>query len=344
MENLLEAGIRFIQFLQGLGDWLTGPMQLFSFLGTEQFFLLVMPALYWCLDAGIGLRIGLMLLVSNGLNAVFKLLFQGPRPYFYSPSVEALSSETSFGAPSGHAQNAAAVWGLLSALAGRRRQDLRSAIWVGILLLIFLIGLSRLYLAVHFPQDVLLGWLIGGLLVWGFLKLEKPFAARIERQGLGSRLVIAFGASLLLLLLGSVARLSLGAWTVPSVWLANIAQAGSDLAAPEPLALSGIVSNAGALFGLAAGAAWLGTQGGFSAGGSLLQRLLRFPIGIAGVLVFWYLLGEALPRGELLIPYGLRYLRYALTGFWMSGLAPLLFMRLRLAGRPVDQAPALQVR
>jgi hypothetical protein len=92
-----------------------------------------------------------------------------------------------------------------------------------------------------------------------------------------------------------------------------------------------LVSNAGVFFGLAAGWLLLQTKGGFDAGGSWWKRLARFPIGLAGVFVLWYGLGAIFPRGEFLLSYGLRYLRYALVGFWISAPAPWIFIRLGLA-------------
>ena len=45
MQTILDLGIRMITALQGLGNWLTPPMQFFTFLGTEDFFALVLPVL-----------------------------------------------------------------------------------------------------------------------------------------------------------------------------------------------------------------------------------------------------------------------------------------------------------
>jgi membrane-associated phospholipid phosphatase len=325
-ENLLDAGIAFILFLQSLGDWLIAPMEFFSFLGQEEFFLLVMPALYWCLDAGLGLRAAVMLMVSNGLNEIFKLVFRGPRPYFYTSQVRALSSETSFGIPSGHAQNAAALWGLLAA---RLRSRLA---WTAAILVIFLIGLSRVFLAVHFPTDVLLGWLIGGLLIWAFYWLEAAFLPRLLARPVRSQVIAVFMASMLLILMGGLVRLGFGAWTLPDRWAENALQAGPEIEMPDPLAISGLFTNAGGLFGVAAGAILLKhNRGGFDARGVWWKRLLRYPIGLAGVLLLWFGLGMLFPRGELLLPYLLRYLRYALVGLWVIALAPALFIRLGLA-------------
>ena len=58
MQIILDFSIRFIAGLQGLGSWLTLPMEFFSFLGTEEFYLLVLPVIYWCVDSNLGMRAG----------------------------------------------------------------------------------------------------------------------------------------------------------------------------------------------------------------------------------------------------------------------------------------------
>jgi hypothetical protein len=301
-----------------------------------------MPAVYWSLNAGIGLGIGVMLLISNGLSQVLKFVFRSPRPYWYSPQVRALSGEPTFGIPSSHALTSAAVWGLFAALATRRWPKFRWIAWGTAILLAFVIGSSRLFLGVHFPQDVFFGWIAGAMLVWGFLKLEPLVKTRLLEQPFPNQLVIILACSLAMVLLGAVARLSLMGWTIPSEWLKYSALAGPEVAGPNPLELSGTISNAGALLGLAAGALWLRQRGGYDAQGSLLHRLLRYPIGLLGILLIWYGLGAVFPRGELLLPYLLRYLRYTLVGLWISALAPMVFMWSGLAERKAgERRPAL---
>jgi hypothetical protein len=88
-------------------------MQFFSFLGTEEFFLFFLPFLYWCVDVRLGVRVGVMLSLSNSVNGFFKLAFHQPRPYWLSTQVLPGVSETSYGIPSGHAQHAATIWGVV---------------------------------------------------------------------------------------------------------------------------------------------------------------------------------------------------------------------------------------
>jgi hypothetical protein len=203
--------------------------------------------------------------------------------------------------------------------------------WGVALAVMFLIGLSRMVLGVHFPSDVLLGWLIGALLLWTILAFERPLINWLKRFNLSQKIGLAFITSLLVIGLGFLVRLLIGDWSLPPEWVANAALADPGGEPIDPLGISGLVSNAGAFFGLAAGGIWLFSNGGFNAGGPSLQRLLRFVIGLLGVMLIWGGLGQIFPDGETFIPLMLRYLRYGLVGLWITALAPWLFMRLRLA-------------
>jgi hypothetical protein len=66
--------------------------------------------------------------------------------------------------------------------------------------------------------------------------------------------------------------------------------------------------------------------------GPWLKRLLRYFLGLIGVLILYLGLGSLFPDSEMFISYSIRYIRYALIGFWISGFAPWLFIKLKLAG------------
>lgn len=318
MQNIIDFGIRFIAGLQALGDWQTLPMKFFSFLGTEEFYMLVLPVLYWCVSAGLGMRVAVILMLSGAFNDAFKLFFHGPRPYWVSADVKGLAAETSFGVPSGHAQNATAVWGIMAAWIKK------GWAWIAALLIIFFIGISRLYLGVHFPHDVLTGWLIGLLLLWLTLRFWDPVTAWVKKQTPGRQVLVAFLSSLGLLLLPVIAY----AWTKASGW-----QAPQEWAsyATESVTLDGAFTTAGTLFGLLVGAAWMAWLGGFQEKGVWWKLVLRYLLGVAGVLAIRYGLKFIFPEGETLLAWSLRYVRYACIGFWMTGGAPWTFLKLKLA-------------
>ena len=326
MDTNLIPWIQINLFLQSLGEGLVGIMEFFSFLGTEEFYLIVAPAILWCFNSDLGLRLGLMLMTSGSINSILKLAFHAPRPYWVDREVVGYAAETSFGVPSGHAQNAVVVWGGIAAWINK------TWAWIAALLIIFFISFSRMYLGVHFAFDVLVGWLVGGLLLWAWLKYETRFLARYNQAPVTNQILLALIFSLSLILVGALIRLALINWTIPPLWLELSARANVDEPI-APLALSGLISTAAAFFGLALGGILLHRQGGLDAGGPVLLRLLRYIVGLVGVLVLWFGLGLIFPRGEQILPYLLRYVRYSLIGLWISGLAPLIFIRLNLARR-----------
>jgi membrane-associated phospholipid phosphatase len=322
MQPILSFGIRFIVALQGLGAWQALPMKLFSFLGTEDFFMLVLPILYWCVDSLLGLRVVIILLLSATINEAFKLAFHAPRPYWYSPSVRGLAEETSFGIPSNHAQSAFVVWGLLAAYLRKWWG------WLVAVMLILLIGLSRLYLGVHFPQDVLLGWLVGGLILWLALLFWNPLAAWAKKQKADRQSLTGFLASLAVFLLPLIPFIWLRAsnWLPPQDWSAF---------ATKAISLQDSATSAGLLFGIFVGLIWHSRQGGFQTRGPWWQLVVRYLLGVAGVLVIRYGLKLIFPEGETVLAYFLRYLRYTLIGLWVTGGAPWTFIRLRLAEKRI---------
>lgn len=320
-----DLGINIVIYIQNLGGWLSGPMNFFSFLGTTEFYLFIMPLLYWCLDTSLGIRVGLILLLSSGINTILKLAFHTPRPFWFSRQVEGYAFESSFGLPSGHAQNSAAVFGLIAATVKKRW------VWVLSLALIFLIGISRLYLAVHFPQDVILGWIIGFALVWAFLRLENPVIDWLEKRSLSMRILSVLVVSLVVLFLGVLVKAMLTDWQIPTTWVENARLAFPLEELIEPLDFSSLLTSMGAFFGFAAGAIWLSARGGFNARGSWVKRALRFLIGFVGVAILYLGLGAVIPDQENFVGYFLHYIEFALIGLWISAIAPLVFLRLKLA-------------
>ncbi len=335
MQIFIDRGIAFIIALQGsVGDWFIAPMRFFSYFGNEEFFLLVLPLIYWSIDSALGLRVGFILVTSNLFNYVGKLIFAGPRPYWVSSHVRALwLSETSFGVPSGHSQIPMTVWGMFAAYAKR------AWVWVVALVIIFLIGFSRMYLGVHFPHDVFFGWLIGAVILWAFVYFWEPVSEWVGKKTLVQQVLLAFVVSLLFIALGYGTWVFRSGYQIPETWVSNALLAGAE--EPDPVDANSTFTSAGTLFGLAAGAAWIISLGGYqvsSGVGSLTRdplgkRSIRYVIGLVGVLILYMGLGAVFPRGDGFIFYLLRYIRYLLIGFWVAGGAPWIFVRFKLAER-----------
>jgi membrane-associated phospholipid phosphatase len=332
MESLWSAGIAMIVWLQSLGPGLTTPMKLLTFLGKVEFYLLLMPALYWCWDSRKGLRLGVLLMLSGGLNEALKIAFHQPRPFWVSSTVEALSVETTFGLPSGHAQQAVCVLGWLS------HQKRRAWAWGLAGLLVVLISFSRAYLGVHFPHSLLIGSVVGAVLLWAFVRWEPRASAWLVGRSLAEQLWVALLGSLTLLGLSVVALAYLRGWSVPAAWTrAALEKTGEPIEALTP---SYALMSAGVLFGMGAGAAWLQHCGGFSAGGTTLRRVLRYVVGMAVVAVLWFGLESLLPQDAGPVVLVLRYLHASLVGFWVAGGAPRVFGELGLADESSDRKTA----
>jgi undecaprenyl-diphosphatase len=98
-------------------------------------------------------------------STLLKDLFQRPRPEIV-PHL-AYASNTSF--PSGHSMMSAVTYLTLAALLARshKRKSIKAFFLLVAALLCFMVGLSRVYLGVHWPTDVLAGWTAGA--VWALL-------------------------------------------------------------------------------------------------------------------------------------------------------------------------------
>lgn len=113
--------------------------------------------------------------ISGVVAPLLKLAFQRVRP-----TLPHLVVETSFSFPSGHATTSMILWGTLIFLLPLRIKPKSLALTLQIALgcLIFLIGISRIYLGVHFPTDILGGYCLG--LSW--LLLTWPYVDKLRFQ------------------------------------------------------------------------------------------------------------------------------------------------------------------
>jgi membrane-associated phospholipid phosphatase len=306
------------QFFQNIGEWLRLPMLTITALGYEEFFILLLPTLYWCVDQMVGLRLGIVLMLANVSNTFFKFLFHNPRPYWVSDDVIVYSHETSFGLPSGHAQIAASVWGWLSYETKK--------LWFTLVALglILLIGISRIYLGVHFTSDVLLGWSLGAILVFAFAAWYQQVGKWLASQSDFAKFSIVLGSTVLMIVLVLGAKWTADPWVMPDAWSIRAGDVG-------PYDLDGIFTIAGTWFGMLTGFVILmRKRGPFLAGEGEWRRLVRLFVGFVGIMALYLGLGEIFPRNADLISFALRFVRYTLIGLWVSWLGPLVFERLGL--------------
>jgi undecaprenyl-diphosphatase len=159
--------------------WLTSLMLAVTNLGAPALLVVVAAGLGWAWWAWRRTSLPLVMLLSAWLGAevlfnVAKLLVDRPRP----PIAMAAEHFGGLAFPSGHATQAAAVWGMVGALAilsvnTRRAKTAVCATAVGLALVV---GVTRIYLGAHWTSDVLGGWLLGALWTAAVVWLIGPEA------------------------------------------------------------------------------------------------------------------------------------------------------------------------
>ena len=118
-----------------------------------------------------GLCAAVNLVLATLLNLLLKTLVQRPRPEGYR-----LVAESGFSFPSGHSMVAMAFYGLLIWMVWRYEKDALVR-WLGVIgfgLVIVLVGLSRIYLGVHYASDVLAGFCASIAWLGVYTKLLAP--------------------------------------------------------------------------------------------------------------------------------------------------------------------------
>jgi undecaprenyl-diphosphatase len=137
---------------------------LITYFGDETIILVVAFVVLWCVNKRMGYFIIYSLLMGVTVNQFLKGFFQVPRPWVRDPAFKivesARASATGYSFPSGHTQNSTVLFGSIA-------RSVKSRLWsILMILLIFLVGFSRMYLGVHTPEDVVTSWIIGTALVF----------------------------------------------------------------------------------------------------------------------------------------------------------------------------------
>jgi membrane-associated phospholipid phosphatase len=310
--------------LQAAAPGLAGVMLFISFVAGPTFLLFVIPVILWCSDARLGTRLMVLYSLSFGINSALELFFHAPRPYWISRDVAAYSPETSFSLPSCHAQVSATVFGYIAVWIRTR------AAWIACIVVILLVGISRMYLGVHFLRDILGGWIAALVIIAAALRYGDAAAAWFFRQRVAARVLAALVLSGAVVAASQLAILSLGAWQVPAAW-SGLAFAKTDTAI-DPLSMGDTLLPAGILFGIVAGAGICAAYLRYHAGGSASHRAAR---AVPGLLVIFLILAvlDGATKAPGLAGPGMTFVRSALIGLWITLGAPFVFCRLGLMAR-----------
>jgi len=153
-----------IRFLQHLFGQQAHPLFLFfTGLGTSAVLWPLLLLYYWLVDPLFARRLSIAFAASFLANRILKELFGTTRPFQDDPMLSSPAAERTaigHGFPSGHSQNAATFW-LAWAFYYQRRW-----LWIAAGVIVLLVGMSRLYLGVHLPEDVGGGFVLGAFFAW----------------------------------------------------------------------------------------------------------------------------------------------------------------------------------
>ena len=176
----------FFPWEVALTEWLQAHMgaaavtlaSLISMLGEQLPVVGIIGFLYWCYDKEYGRFLGVNLAAATVFNAMVKNMVFRRRPYCDHPSIRCLKpvepkadiydlAAQGYSFPSGHSSTAVTAYGSLALCRPRPLLKLAAV------LLPLLVGLSRVCLGVHYPTDVLAGWLLGLLVTFLVGALQK---------------------------------------------------------------------------------------------------------------------------------------------------------------------------
>jgi len=179
--NVFEYGVGldivlfFHAWFQPFNAWL---WKILHTLGGGKGFLLVVPIIFLAMNKTLGIRLFVLILSSAVIMNTLKLFFARPRPFEVAPELFVRTvNQSGFGLPSGHVWLSLVFVGFLAYAYPLKRNVVIAMLWVG------LMAVSRMVLGVHYPQDVIVGALLGGLNLWLFIKwyahINQWFVAKI---------------------------------------------------------------------------------------------------------------------------------------------------------------------
>ncbi len=294
--SVYDWGIQVISSVQAVkNSALTLIMLFISFLSDPLAYLCALPIIFWCVDTKKGFSVAIIVLFSASINTSLKDLLQVPRPYEVKPAI-GLDTVDGFSTPSGHSQNSATFWPYVTSLFVNKQKAIKVLLSF---LPPFLIGFSRIYLGVHYPTDVLLGWALGLVIFCGAVLFLPKISFCLGRLPKSIKILIAGLFGILLTKINPL-----------------------DTSMPA------------AFFGLGIGYVYLCESGGYDAkNGTVKEKVLRIILGLF-VLGLLYVGLKVVFPGEGDQNYQLfRFIRYGALGFFGSFILPKIFISMKIASK-----------
>lgn len=289
--------------------------------------LVVFACLYWALDqykcvAGIWL-----VPILEVVNGCVKWLTHRPRPSWEDERVQphGWSSEYSF--PSSHSQlaMALAVFFVLASSHEPAVSITPASIAVPIAILI---GLSRVHVGLHYPSDVVFGWLLGGVIAAAYSCALPWLLSEGSLLSWGHRCVMLCVPGVVtaaaLIMCFRFARRTLA--PIPDLWRKNACRGkyGKRELDPTNVPLGSYSGMVGVLAGLAVGESFMGDIP-MPYPDSASHTLVRCVFGNLGLIVVFEGIALLTPKRPLVLYSVLRFVKYAIVPVYILILAPILY-------------------
>lgn len=212
--------MEFLKLLEGVRTpFFDVVFQYITLFGEETLFMVFAMVFYWCVDKQNGYFLLYVSFLGGIVNQFLKLLFCVPRPWVLDEEFTIVESAreaaTGYSFPSGHTQSAA---GLFLGVGRFWRNTPVRILCVAITLLV---GLSRMYLGVHTPADVLVSLGVALLLVM----LSYPLFLRAKKNAKWYIPLVAF-----LLAVGTALIVYVECWPMPPNAIEEFSLAGKKTA------------------------------------------------------------------------------------------------------------------
>ena len=148
--------------------------QLITICGEQMVLVLIISIIYWVKDKKFGEYIAYAVLTSVLVNCVVKDIFKFKRP-IGEEGIRTLREKTATGYsfPSGHTQGAGSFYGAMAIYIKKK------VMYIIAIIMIILIGFSRLYLGVHYPKDVIVGGILGVLISYICYNIYNKYENKI---------------------------------------------------------------------------------------------------------------------------------------------------------------------
>lgn len=164
MSAFLSLNLDFLRALASIRTPLLDTlMAAVTHLGEETFFMVLALLVFWCVDKRRGYYLLLVGFAGTIANQMLKITFRIPRPWVLDPEFtiveSARAAATGYSFPSGHTQNAVSTYGAAAIMT--KKPWVR---WVCVALIV-LVPFSRMYLGVHTPKDVCVGFLMAAAIL-----------------------------------------------------------------------------------------------------------------------------------------------------------------------------------